>query len=63
MATNDPKISQVRAMNMFMAIRNDEMKNVRTSQYEPPEMVKRITSYIVKQANEAASSNKEADDE
>lgn len=63
MATNEPKISQARVMAMFMTIRNSEMKNVRTLQYESKDMVKRITNYIVKQADEAASNAKEADDE
>ena len=48
MATNDPKINQARVMTMFMVIRNDEMKNVRTLQYESKDMVKRITNYIVR---------------
>lgn len=63
MAMNDPNINQARVMTMFMTIRNSEMKNVRTLQYESKDMVKRITNYIVKQADEAASSAKEADDE
>lgn len=63
MARNDPKINHGRVMTMFMVIRNEEMKNVRTLQYESKDMVKRITNYIVKQADEAASSAKEADDE
>ena len=63
MATNDPKINNARVMTMFAAIRNEEMKNVRTLQYESKDMVKRITNYIVKQAAEAASCAREADDE
>lgn len=48
-------------MTMFMAIRNFELKNVRTLQYDSKDMVKRITNYIVKQADNAASDSKEAD--
>ena len=36
-------------------------KNVRTLQYDSKDMVKRITNYIVKQADNAASNSKEAD--
>lgn len=63
MATNEPKINQARVMTMFMAIRNSEMKNVRTLQYDSKDMVKRITNYIVKEADAAASACKGADDE
>ena len=61
MATNDFKVSNARVMTMFMAIRNSELKNVRTLQYDSKDMVKRITNYIVSQADEAASGSKEAD--
>lgn len=54
---DDMKILQ----DMFMAIRNFELKNVRTLQYDSKDMVKRITNYIVKQADNAASDSKEAD--
>jgi hypothetical protein len=63
MAMNEPKINQARVMSMFIAIRNSEMKNVRTLQYESKDMVRRITNYIVNQADNAASGVKEADDE
>ena len=61
MGTNDFKVSNARVMTMFMAIRNSELKNVRTLQYDSKDMVKRITNYIVSQADEAASGSKEAD--
>jgi len=61
MATNDSKVNNARVMAMFMAIRNSELKNVRTLQYDSKDMVKRITNYIVKQADEAALDSKEAD--
>lgn len=63
MAMNEPKINQARVMSMFIAIRNSEMKNVRTLQYESKDMVRRITNYIVNQTDNAASGVKEADDE
>lgn len=63
MAMNEPKVNQARVMSMFITIRNSEMKNVRTLQYESKDMVKRITNYIVNQADDAASGVKEADDE
>lgn len=63
MAMNDPKVNYARVMNMFLAIRNDELKNVRTLQYDSKDMVKRITNYIVKQSDDAASDSKEAGDE
>ena len=63
MAMNDPKVNNARVMNMFIAIRKSELENVRTLQYDSKDMVKRITNYIVKQADEAASGAKEADDE
>lgn len=53
--------NNARVMTMFMAIRNFELKNVRTLQYDSKDMVKRITNYIVKQADNAASDSKEAD--
>ena len=61
MVTNDSKINNFSVMTMFMAIRNFELKNVRTLQYDSKDMVKRITNYIVKQADNAASDSKEAD--
>lgn len=61
MVTNDSKINNARVMTMFMAIRNFELKNVRTLQYDSKDMVKRITNYIVKQDDNAASDSKEAD--
>lgn len=41
MVTNDSKINNARVMTMFMAIRNFELKNVRTLQYDSKDMVKR----------------------
>ncbi|MGM9602718.1 MAG: hypothetical protein ACI3W5_14190 [Faecousia sp.] len=63
MATNDPKVNYARVLNMFITIRNSEQKNVRTLQYDSKDMVKRITNYIVKQSDDAASDSKEAEDE
>ena len=63
MAMNDPEVNYARVLSMFMAIRNSELKNVRTLQYDSKDMVKRITNYIVKQSGDAASGSKEADDE
>ena len=62
-AMNDIKINHARVMSMFIDIRICEMKNVRTLQYESKDMVRRITNYIVNQADNAASGVKEADDE
>lgn len=61
MATNDSKVNNARVMAMFMTIRNSELKNVRTLQYDSKDMVKRITNYIVKQTEAAALDSKEAD--
>lgn len=63
MVTNDSKVNNVRVMTMFIAIRNFELKNVRTLQYDSKDMVKKITTYIVKQADDAALDSKEADAE
>lgn len=63
MAMNDPKVNYARVLNMFITIRNSELKNVRTLQYDSKDMVKRITNYIVKQSDDSASDSKEADDE
>lgn len=63
MATNDPKVNYARVLNMFITIRNSELQNVRTLQYDSKDMVKRITNYIVKQSDDAVSDSKEADDE
>ena len=63
MAMNDPEVNYARVLSMFMAIRNSELKNVRTLQYDSKDMVKRITNYIVKQSDDAALGSKEADDE
>lgn len=38
MVTNDSKINNARVMTMFMAIRNFELKNVRTLQYDSKDM-------------------------
>lgn len=63
MAMNDPKVNYARVLNMFITIRNSELKNVRTLQYDSKDMVKRITNYIVKQSDDSASDSKEADGE
>lgn len=63
MVMNDPKVNNGRVLAMFVAIRNSELKNVRTLQYDSKDMVKRITNYIVKQSDEATSSSREADNE
>ena len=63
MATNDPKVNYARVLNMFITIRNSEQQTVRTLQYDSKDMVKRITNYIVKQSDDAASDSKEAEDE
>lgn len=63
MATNDPKVNYACVLNMFITIRNSELQNVRTLQYDSKDMVKRITNYIVKQSDDAVSDSKEADDE
>lgn len=60
MVTNDSKVNNVRVMTMFIAIRNFELKNVRTLQYDGKDMVKKITTYIVKQADDVALDSKEA---
>lgn len=61
MAANKPKVHFSRVMNMFVEIRKFELKNVRTLQYDSKDMVKRITNYIVKQSDEAALIDKEAE--
>lgn len=61
MVTNDSNVNNARVMVMFMAIRNSELTNVRTLQYDSKDMVKRITNYIVKQADDAALDSKEVD--
>lgn len=63
MVTNDSKVNNALVMTMFMAIRNFELKNVRTLQYDSKDMVRRITNYIVKQADDATLDSKEADAE
>ena len=63
MAMNDPKVNYARVLNMFITIRNSELQNVRTLQYDSKDMVRRITNYIVKQSDDAVSDSKEADDE
>lgn len=61
MVTNDSNVNNARVMVMFMAIRNSELTNVRTLQYDSKDMVKRITNYIVKQADDATLDSKEVD--
>ena len=63
MAMNDPKVNYARVLNMFITIRNSELQNVRTLQYDSKDMVRRITNYIVKQSDDAVSDSNEADDE
>lgn len=63
MAMNDSEVNYARVLSMFVAIRNSELKNVRTLQHDSKDMVKLITNYIVKQSDDAASGSKGADDE
>lgn len=51
METNESKVKNGRVLSMFMAIRNAELKNVRTLEHDDKDMVKRITSYIRNEAN------------
>lgn len=61
MVTNDSNVNNGRILKMFITIRNSELKNVRTLQYDSKDMVKRITNYIVTEADNAALNSKEAD--
>lgn len=61
MVTNDSTINNGRILKMFITIRSSELKNVRTLQYDSKDMVKRITNYIVTEADNAALNSKEAD--
>lgn len=63
MGMNEPAVNNAIVMSMFMAIRNSELKNVRTLQYDSKDMVKTITKYIIKESERAASKMKEADDQ
>lgn len=63
MATNDSRVNNARVMEMFLAIKNFELKNVRTLQYDSKDMVRKITDYIVKLADNDAFNSKEADTE
>lgn len=63
MATNDSRVNNARVMEMFLAIKNFELKNVRTLQYDSKDMVRKITDYIVKLADNDAFNLKEADTE
>lgn len=51
METNESKVKNGRVLSMFMAIRNAELKNVRTLEHDDKDMVKRITAYIRNEAN------------
>lgn len=61
MVTNDSKVNNGRILKMFIAIRNSELKNVRTLQYDSKDMVKRITNYIIMEADNATLNSKEVD--
>lgn len=61
MVTNDSNVNNGRILKMFITIRSSELKNVRTLQYDSKDMVKRITNYIVTEADNAALNSKEAD--
>lgn len=61
MVTNDSKVNNGRILKMFIAIRNFELKNVRTLQYDSKDMVKRITNYIIMEADNATLNSKEVD--
>lgn len=63
MGMNEPEVNNAIVMSMFMAIRNSELKNVRTLQCDSKGMVKMITKYIIKESERAASKMKEADDQ
>lgn len=63
MGMNEPAVNNAIVMSMFMAIRNSELKNVHTLQYDSKDMVKTITKYIIKESERAASKMKEADDQ
>ena len=51
METNESKVKNGRVLSMFMAIRNAELKNVRTLEHDDKDMVKRIRAYIRNEAN------------
>lgn len=55
MGMNEPAVNNAIVMSMFMAIRNSELKNVHTLQYDSKDMVKTITKYIIKESECAAS--------
>lgn len=63
MGMNEPAVNNALVMSMFLAIRNSELKNVRTLQYDSKDMVKKITKYIMKESERAASRAKGADDQ
>jgi hypothetical protein len=46
---NEP-VNHAKAYNMFLTLKNEELKNVRTAEYESKDMVKRITKYIAREA-------------
>ena len=51
METNESKVKNGRVLSMFMAIRNAELKTVRTLEHDDKDMVKHITAYIRNEAN------------
>ena len=61
MGMNEPEVNNAIVMSMFMAIRNSELKNVRTLQCDSKDMVKMITKYIIKESERAASRAKGGD--
>jgi hypothetical protein len=63
METNEIKVNNGRVLGMFAFIRNAELKNVRTSEFDDKDMVKRITSYIRKKSAEPIHGEGEKGDE
>lgn len=52
MATNEDEVNAVRVFTMFIAIKNAELKNVRTLERDNKDMVKLIANFIEKKAKE-----------
>ena len=48
------KINNARILGMFMTMQKAEQKNVRTAEYEPKDMVKRLAAYILKESNKSS---------
>jgi hypothetical protein len=63
METNENKVNNGRVFGMFAAIRNAELKNVRTSEFDDKEMVNRITAYIRKKSIETIHGEEDKGDE